>query len=174
MGLERRGNKIHDNKTEIKRLKITVVLCLSLLFLSLTIAAGFISVYNMSHATTMLYKCCNYIVMTGLYILIAVLGTAYAIQTYEKNISKYADTDILTSGINYERYLKDAQKMLDANKDADYAVFYADILNFKYINDTFGYDVGDKLLMFISQKIRAALEGKDGFLQEFQLITIQL
>lgn len=163
MTLERKGNKIHDNKTEIKRLKIRVVIFLSILFLALTVAAGFIAVYNMKHATTLLYKCSNYVIMTASYILIALLGTTFAIQKYERNLSKYADTDVLTSGINYERYLRDSQKMLEENKDTNYAVFYADIQNFKYINDTFGYDVGDKLLMFISQKIRTALEGEDGF-----------
>lgn len=161
--MEKRGNKILDSKAEIKKMKITVVLSLSALFLILTLLVAVFSVYNMNHAPSMIYKCCNYIIIIASYILFALIGTTYAIQKYETNISKYVDTDILTSGINYERYLKDAQDMLSENKEADYAVFYADIQNFKYINDTFGYDVGDKLLMFISQKIRAALEGKEGF-----------
>ncbi len=161
--MERRESKIRDNNAKIKRLKITVIISLSLLFLCLAVVSGFVSVYNSKYATSMLYKMSNYTIIGATYVLVALLATNYGIQIYEKRLSKYADMDILTSGINYEKYLKDAQKMIDDNNDTDYAVFYADIQNFKYINDTFGYDIGDKLLMFISQKIRTALEGKDGF-----------
>ena len=84
--MEKRGNKILDSKAEIKKMKITVVLSLSALFLILTLLAAVFSVYNMNHAPSMIYKCCNYIIIIASYILFALIGTTYAIQKYETNI----------------------------------------------------------------------------------------
>lgn len=54
--------------------------------------------------------------------------------------------DILTGLPTLHKFKKDVRKILDQNPDRKYAVVYSDIIQFKYINNTLGYEVGDKIL----------------------------
>lgn len=145
--------KVSDYAASSKRLKIMLLVGSSICLLILTIVTGALAIYNEGHAAPGFLKVINYLILVLGYILVSATGIYLGISTFEKHASQYNDTDKLTSGINYEKFLKDAQELL-SYEDEMHAVFYGDIQNFKYINDTFGYDVGDKLLMYISQRIR--------------------
>ena len=54
--------------------------------------------------------------------------------------------DSLTGLDRYEVFLKKLQRCLDDIGDKKVSVVYTDIRHFKYINDTYGYQVGDALL----------------------------
>lgn len=54
--------------------------------------------------------------------------------------------DALTGLDRYEVFLENLQKELDRIGDDDIIVIYTDIKHFKYINDTYGYKVGNALL----------------------------
>ena len=54
--------------------------------------------------------------------------------------------DSLTGLDRYEVFLKKLQKAVDTMGDRRIVVIYTDIKHFKYINDTYGYQVGDALL----------------------------
>ena len=54
--------------------------------------------------------------------------------------------DSLTGMDRYEIFLKKLQKAIDNMEDRRVAVVYTDIKHFKYINDTYGYQVGDALI----------------------------
>ncbi len=54
--------------------------------------------------------------------------------------------DALTGLDRYEVFLENLQKELDQIGDDDIIVIYTDIKHFKYINDTYGYKVGNALL----------------------------
>lgn len=137
---------------------------LVIVFTVITVLAVLLAYYNFNHAAdNSVYLICNFAVLALSYILIAIVSTYYAFHKYEVRMSKFVDTDRLTNGINYEKFLKEAQHLLDEKNDTTYAVFYADIQNFKYINDTFGYDVGDNLLMYISQRIKEAIGNSGNF-----------
>lgn len=69
--------------------------------------------------------------------------------------------DSLTGLDRYEMFLKKLQKAIDNMGDKRVAVVYTDIKHFKYINDTYGYQVGDALLQdFVNEM----LEGNDTLL----------
>lgn len=127
----------------------------------ITSIAVVLALVNLQLATTALYLYTNFTVLAFTYLLFAIITTYLALYKYETRMDKYADTDRLTNGINYERFLKEADLMLE-DKSKKYAVFYSDIMNFKYINDTFGYDVGDNLLMYISARIKETV-GNSGY-----------
>lgn len=54
--------------------------------------------------------------------------------------------DALTGLDSYEIFLDKLQSEIDAIGDDRIAIVYSDIKHFKYINDTYGYKVGDSLL----------------------------
>lgn len=54
--------------------------------------------------------------------------------------------DSLTGLDRYEVFLKKLQKAIDNMGDRRISVIYTDIKHFKYINETYGYQVGDALL----------------------------
>lgn len=60
--------------------------------------------------------------------------------------------DALTGLDSYEIFLDKLQKEIDTIGDDRIAIVYSDIKHFKYINDTYGYKVGDSLLKeFVSE-----------------------
>lgn len=54
--------------------------------------------------------------------------------------------DALTGLDSYEVFLEKVQREIDRIGDDKIAIVYTDIKHFKYINDTYGYKVGDALL----------------------------
>lgn len=67
--------------------------------------------------------------------------------------------DSLTGLDRYEVFLKKLQKAVDNMGDRRIVVIYTDIKHFKYINDTYGYQVGDALLKdFMSNMITSGEE----------------
>ena len=47
------------------------------------------------------------------------------------------------------------------DKNAEGAVFFIDLDNFKNINDTMGHDYGDKLLIYLATKLEKLIDGND-------------
>lgn len=63
--------------------------------------------------------------------------------------------DVLTGLDCYEVFLQKVQKEIDRIGDDRIAIVYTDIKHFKYINDTYGYKVGDSLLKeFVDEFMR--------------------
>ena len=64
--------------------------------------------------------------------------------------------DSLTGLDRYEVFLKKLQKAVDNMGDRRIVVIYTDIKHFKYINDTYGYQVGDALLKdFMKEMVKS-------------------
>ncbi len=68
-------------------------------------------------------------------------------------IQSVALMDPLTGFANFSKFKEDAAKMLREDRDSDYYICCADMIGFRYINDAFGYDTGDQILIDITQEI---------------------
>ncbi len=67
--------------------------------------------------------------------------------------------DLLTHIYNrsyFEKSVKDLMK-----KDIPFCLAFIDLDNFKYVNDTFGHDMGDEILINTANILRKNLKGKD-------------
>ncbi len=81
----------------------------------------------------------------------------------EKRIAEASYKDLITEFGNFEKFKLDAQSILDNNKDTDYVMFYFNIKNFKFINETYGHSVGNKTLKTVASVINKYLEEGEAF-----------
>lgn len=78
----------------------------------------------------------------------------------ELEVSKYNEYDSLTGLMKEETFTEAATKIIAAKGDSSkLAVVYCDISNFKYINETYGYEVGDRLLSNVAAYISNRIPG---------------
>ncbi len=62
--------------------------------------------------------------------------------------------DELTRLISRKHFCADVEKINASHAQAQYAIFFFDIVKFKSINDIFGYGEGDKILKYIADTLR--------------------
>ncbi len=81
----------------------------------------------------------------------------------EKRITEASYKDIVTGYGNFEKFKNDAQDILNDNPNTDYVMFYFNIKNFKYINETYGHSVGDRTLKTVSDVLNKYLHEGETF-----------
>ena len=64
---------------------------------------------------------------------------------------------------SHDEFLKRAPMVIGKNPKQDYALIYIDILQFKYINNRFGHEAGDKLLQLVGAALKRFIRGKEMF-----------
>ncbi len=72
----------------------------------------------------------------------------------KENLTKKLETDALTGANNrvkLEKYVKEA-------KGTEFAIFYLDLNKFKPVNDNYGHEMGDKVLIAFVQRLKAVLK----------------
>ena len=83
--------------------------------------------------------------------------------TIEKKIAEASYKDIVTGYGNFEKFKVDAQDILTDNPDEDFVMFYFNIKNFKYINETYGHSIGDKTLKTVADVLAKYLSEDEVF-----------
>ncbi len=71
--------------------------------------------------------------------------------------------DSLTGALNRESFYEEVRRLLDTNPDTDYVMACCNIKGFKLINDMFGVDEADKLLIRCADVIREKITGMSAF-----------
>ncbi len=78
----------------------------------------------------------------------------------QRNLAYRASHDALTGLANAERLRDQLRAGRDAGHDMS-AVLFVDLDDFKQVNDTYGHEVGDGLLVNVAYRIRACLRADD-------------
>ncbi|EQL09703.1 diguanylate cyclase domain protein [Clostridioides difficile CD86] len=73
---------------------------------------------------------------------------------FKIKLQRIAYTDNLTGANTIDKFVIDANKILCKNTQVKYALLYIDIDKFKYINDLFGYEVGNEILRNLTKIIK--------------------
>lgn len=104
--------------------------------------------YSENHTSDLMYLIIIMFVCVIILSLLLILYNFKRISHLEGSnrfLKDKAGRDTLTGIYSIERFEKVAQNLLDTKK-LKYAIFYVDFADFKYINDVFGYALGDELL----------------------------
>jgi len=69
----------------------------------------------------------------------------------KKNLKKLLYYDSLTGYKNYNSFKKDVPEIIRKHLQTNFAIVFIDIVEFKFINSSFGYEEGDKVLKKVAQ-----------------------
>jgi diguanylate cyclase (GGDEF)-like protein len=72
-------------------------------------------------------------------------------QEAQKRIEQVTLFDPVTGLMKYDSFLEQAEFIYKNDSNNQYIMFYADINNFKYFNETYGYAAGDEVLRLFKQ-----------------------
>lgn len=75
-----------------------------------------------------------------------------ALNQTESLVEQMNAHDSLTGLLKYDYFHEKMQPFMVAPRPCRIALVYSDILHFKYINETYGYSVGDELIKFFVEK----------------------
>ena len=97
-------------------------------------------------------------IFTWVCILLIYFRRLLHLERRNTNLESIAYQDTLTRASNLEKFRLDSKQLLASNPLCDYAFFHLDFQNFKYCNDIFGYEFGDRLLkqyaVFLSEDMK--------------------
>ena len=93
------------------------------------------------------------IIMAGVIIVVAVAAIVAYIRN-RKEVYNAAYVDQLTGIPSKARHKLDAQELIDKQENR-YAYMTFDVDNFKYINEMFGYECGNQILIHIANSVKA-------------------
>lgn len=79
----------------------------------------------------------------------------------KEQLETIAFVDSITSGNTYNKFLVAAGQALQKNLDTEYAIMQFDIDNFKYINNFYGFDYGDRILAQITKDVGKRLRSTE-------------
>jgi diguanylate cyclase (GGDEF)-like protein/PAS domain S-box-containing protein/putative nucleotidyltransferase with HDIG domain len=94
---------------------------------------------------------------------VSITGTIQDIterKNVEENLIYLNNHDFLT-GLFNRRYFEDEIKRLDVKENLPLSIIMADTDGLKFINDSFGHDMGDELLIKSAEAIKQACRAKD-------------
>jgi diguanylate cyclase (GGDEF)-like protein len=96
-------------------------------------------------------------------IVVALEDTTRALQKRERRLLHLANHDQLTGLANRHRFVAELDTELArcADSGARSALFFVDLDQFKYVNDTCGHAAGDHLLQLAAQQLRYAVRPED-------------
>jgi len=84
-------------------------------------------------------------------------------ETLAKQLEKIAKFDILTGLANRYTFLNELKILQEESKllNKSFTILFIDLDGFKLINDTYGHEIGDKLLQIIAQRIKSSVREED-------------
>lgn len=81
----------------------------------------------------------------------------------QERAERIASRDLLTGIFNLSRFTKEAANILAENPDEKYILIYTDIDKFKFINEKYGYSVGDKVLIAFADILNSLAQPNEIF-----------
>ena len=97
-----------------------------------------------------------------IFLIISILFRQKAFQLeHEEKMRQMVDHDPLTGVYSLNGFRKRVEELLRENPDIPYTISYTNIIDFKYINDRYGWEAGDEFLKFWTSKSLEYLTDKE-------------
>ena len=93
-------------------------------------------------------------------LLTLVLAGILTISQQKRKLAELVNTDFLTGLYNARYFMATMKKLYD--QERPFGILYMDLNKFKAVNDRYGHDVGDKLLIEVGGRLKGSLS-KDSF-----------
>ncbi|WP_176760079.1 putative bifunctional diguanylate cyclase/phosphodiesterase [Halanaerobium congolense] len=162
----------------ISQLQILVLLYLSLNFKETGIAAALVlNVFSQSSMIAVMIMENTFIYMPGLIAYTTFLIVIFLIYNYQHEINSKVDElesekeklhhlayhDSLTKIANREMLIKELDHLssLAKNNEINYNLIFIDIKNFKRINESWGFEIGDYILKESAQRLKKIIYDSD-------------
>ncbi|WP_175421110.1 GGDEF domain-containing protein [Marinitoga sp. 1135] len=102
-------------------------------------------------------------ILFNIILLTFIVYNYMALNKVKENLDYTATHDSLTKLPNRKFFFDNAEKMLELGKrnNLKYAVLFMDLDNFKSVNDNFGHDKGDELLIDFANILKAHMRKSD-------------
>ena len=93
----------------------------------------------------------------------ALNATIRALRERDERLRKMAESDPLTGLVNRSYFMRELEQEVEsaAHDQVESAVFFIDLDQFKYINDTLGHAAGDKLLIRVAELLKSRVRERD-------------
>jgi len=93
----------------------------------------------------------------------ALNSTVRALKERDERLRKMAESDPLTGLVNRGYFMRELEQEVEhaAHDKVESAVFFIDLDQFKYINDTLGHAAGDKLLVRVAELLKSRVRDHD-------------
>ena len=93
-------------------------------------------------------------------LIFLIIGAFIIVQETRKNaeLRRILEIDSVTGGYTFRYFLQNAPLLLRKNPDRRAALLVVDIVNFKLINELFGYATGDEMLRQIHEELCSVLD----------------
>ncbi len=95
-----------------------------------------------------------------------IVGTITDVDDNVRSLRRFryqAEHDSVTGYSNLSKFKLDATRLLAARAGRRYGLWHCDFRNFKYVNDMYGYDVGNRLLKYWADLLAANLGPDEAF-----------
>ena len=70
-------------------------------------------------------------------------------------------TDLLTHGRNMPAFEEDAKALLESARSESFLIAYSNIFNFRLINESYGHDAGDRIIISTGKLLERCCEGDE-------------
>ena len=112
---------------------------------------------NINPVTTRSFLICLFMVLVMVVLIFYVWIT---LNESNDLINKLAYIDEVTGGYNYNYFRRNASDIIHAHKETPYLMLRFDIMNFRYINESYGHDRADKILMATIKEFEKVFDKK--------------
>lgn len=105
-------------------------------------------------------------IMVAIIIIVVIAASIFMmviLKNSNKRLSKIAFTDKVTGYSNWHKFEVDAKNILTNNPDTPFAMVTADISKFKVINDVYGHERGNEVLVHVANTINNELHNGETF-----------
>lgn len=93
------------------------------------------------------------LILFSLLFILQIRGSIRNIELQRQKLASVANTDPLTGLLNRRKFMEDIQDLIKSNKN--FTILLSDIDDFKKINDTYGHDCGDQMLINVTSQFKA-------------------